>query len=160
MKPSFLNLFQVFWSSSSTRNTQAYGLLHINKAGSLTLIFPLYSMKPSFLNFLMKKFTRARVAPVDRHGGQIDPSSRWLSQPLAWLIGSPWVFSFERHTPRVWLVAHSYAPEPRTSSENRLLTFRSEHLISPRILYRQSIFLRQNGAGLSGFAILDSNKVE
>jgi hypothetical protein len=27
-------------------------------------------------------------------------------------------------------------------------------------LHRRSIFLRENGAGLLGFAILDSNKVE
>ncbi len=32
--------------------------------------------------------------------------------------------------------------------------------ISSRILRQRSIFLRENEAGLSGFAILDSNKVE
>ena len=30
----------------------------------LTLIFPLYSMNPSFLNLFMKKFTRDRVVPT------------------------------------------------------------------------------------------------
>jgi hypothetical protein len=30
----------------------------------LTLILPLYSMKPSFLNLFMKKFTRERVVPI------------------------------------------------------------------------------------------------
>jgi hypothetical protein len=30
----------------------------------LILIFPLYSMKPSFLNLFMKKFTRDRVVPI------------------------------------------------------------------------------------------------
>ena len=30
----------------------------------LTLILPLYSMKPSFLNLFMKKFTRERVVPT------------------------------------------------------------------------------------------------
>src|SRR6267142_2693375 len=30
----------------------------------LTLISPLYSMKPSFLNLFMKKFTRERVVPI------------------------------------------------------------------------------------------------
>ena len=30
----------------------------------LTLILPLYSMKPSFLNLFMKKFTRERVGPT------------------------------------------------------------------------------------------------
>src|ERR1700736_3868366 len=30
----------------------------------LTLILPLYSMKPSFRNLFMKKFTRDRVVPI------------------------------------------------------------------------------------------------
>src|ERR1041385_5893660 len=30
----------------------------------LTLILPLYSMKPNFLNLFMKKFTRERVVPT------------------------------------------------------------------------------------------------
>jgi hypothetical protein len=30
----------------------------------LTLILPLYSIKPSFLNLFMKKFTRDRVVPI------------------------------------------------------------------------------------------------
>jgi hypothetical protein len=30
----------------------------------LTLILPLYSIKPSFLNLFMKKFTRERVVPI------------------------------------------------------------------------------------------------
>jgi hypothetical protein len=30
----------------------------------LTLILPLYSMKPNFLNLFMKKFTRERVVPI------------------------------------------------------------------------------------------------
>ena len=30
----------------------------------LTLILPLYSMKPSFLNLFMKKLTRERVVPI------------------------------------------------------------------------------------------------
>src|SRR5437870_2509701 len=38
--------------------------------------------------------------------------------------------------------------------------FRSGHPISPRVLHRGSIFLRENAAGLSSFAILDSNKAE
>ena len=38
--------------------------------------WPLYSMKPSFLNLFMKKFTRGRVLPI------ISASFSWLIFPI------------------------------------------------------------------------------
>ena len=47
-----------------TENLRPYSCKTTVSSHLLMLIFPLYSMKPSFLNLFMKKFTRERVVPI------------------------------------------------------------------------------------------------
>jgi hypothetical protein len=61
-----LDYFRGSWIPSQATETIApfYSCKTTDSRDLLILILPLYSMKPSFRNLFMKKFTRERVVPT------------------------------------------------------------------------------------------------